>query len=1035
MRYYEKFLTERFFLCEDKETNILIVENDSMSTPGIVLSSGVTKDDAKTANENLILGNPLVSIEQRGKHPIIKYATANFLSYEDRIEDKFHDTGGLPVNAIRSLLTITSNSVETIRIDAAEDTVLSAFIKRCHAECMIAQGRKLTSAQKALQLAKLVTDACGGAITISSAEYHTRCKNFIAEALKKNENPICMLGTLIDGKIGVGRHRALLFKYISDLTYGKDPIAPLRVRVNRGIYAGKPHVWNVVLIDGENFALDLERNPQTLIPVSSPEGIEYIRILDPNHSLLNAIDASQKASSATTVPDPTSKSVVKQKPVDEFSDLLAKYNALIPAPSAPTEPLVPVVAPMPASSVALKGVVAKPPEAKPVPESVPTQPLDKKTEGETLKVADANKEMQALQSPVQSLNPGLANSPSVEECDAARVKVFEQLGVINRKMLVGETTQTCPLYIIHRPNGNVALATRGLANPSGETRETTGFGLEIFAEAGVAAGSGSPYSNEKLGQSYLFQMMHEVAGNIMQIGEKLRQLIDIHECVSMELNNVDAPPLYTDPHSNRTCVLLKVSSVPREDTKGYIPEHFLMPGGLKVKIVTVRLLTFDECLVIRRFGKSGRKALVELFNGDKSYHVAPLKLPKYVPESPAVSVFANSVALLSNSAPTPASAPVPGPVIAPAPAPALASSPAPSAIVSAAPPSTVVQSKTDVKGERETAVLGELNWTIETVRERFIVKPTDPLPPLDVNSYNCPVAVEAAITRFVKPTPLTKALSALDIKLLQLKEKRQDPRWRVAIHILDTFMAQTKLVGWRPLQDYINNPTAYINELKGENLKEEKREEKPPVPTATSVVSELQALGQNLTKRYIQRVNWILDLQKQAGEEFDPDLCLIAVAADKKWIIDSAIFVKEVESKIETFVSKNLQRFAEFKDLHKRGARWPHSPQLLHDIAAGGFEFRPTMVLRDKSFCRGCGLEVVGWRPWHHPQTLHLALGKKAKPAHEVQAQIQAQPVLPDKVVVMAPLVVVQGPRPPAYSNEPLPALEVQRELSVRQVM
>lgn len=222
----------------------------------------------------------------------------------------------------------------------------------------------------------------------------------------------------------------------------------------------------------------------------------------------------------------------------------------------------------------------------------------------------------AIEASLQPLNAQFGDGPSVEACDAAREQFYEQLGVIDKKMLVGEHVATCALYIIHRPGGNVALASRGLSDPPSESPNTTGFGLELWGEAKEAdVGTGA-----QLGSSYLFQMMHEVAGNVRQFGLKLRTLIDIHGLVSMELNNVDAPPLYVDPQTNRACVLLGIT------TDG-LPDHFQMPGGLKVRLITVRLLTHEECLVVRRFGSPGRRAIAELFTRNMTHHVSSARAP------------------------------------------------------------------------------------------------------------------------------------------------------------------------------------------------------------------------------------------------------------------------------------------------------------------------------------------------------------------------------------------------------------------------
>jgi hypothetical protein len=114
----------------------------------------------------------------------------------------------------------------------------------------------------------------------------------------------------------------------------------------------------------------------------------------------------------------------------------------------------------------------------------------------------------------------------------------------------------------------------------------------------------------------------------------------------MELNNVEAPPQYIDPATNRSCVLLGLQSPT-------VPDSFFMPGGLRVRLITVRLLTFDECVIIRRFGASGRRAIAELFARDGTYHVSTARaLPQNVPNP--LSLFSREAEVRANAA-----APVP----------------------------------------------------------------------------------------------------------------------------------------------------------------------------------------------------------------------------------------------------------------------------------------------------------------------------------------------------------------------------------------
>lgn len=101
--------------------------------------------------------------------------------------------------------------------------------------------------------------------------------------------------------------------------------------------------------------------------------------------------------------------------------------------------------------------------------------------------ADSKGLMDRLESPLMPLNPEFGDGASVEACDAAREAALSKLGLIDKKMLIGEYVSTCSMYIIHRTHsGNVALVTRGLSDPSNDASTsygTTGLGIELLAEA------------------------------------------------------------------------------------------------------------------------------------------------------------------------------------------------------------------------------------------------------------------------------------------------------------------------------------------------------------------------------------------------------------------------------------------------------------------------------------------------------------------------------------------------------------------------
>jgi serine/threonine protein kinase len=592
--------------------------------------------------------------------------------------------------------------------------------------------------------------------------------------------------------------------------------------------------------------------------------------------------------------------------------------------------------------------------------------------------------VEAMSNPLQPLNPQYGDGPTVEQCDAAREVALSKLGVIDKKMLVGEHVATCALYIIHRTHsGNVALVTRGLSDPSNDSPGTTGLGVELLAEAKEAdVGTGSV-----LGGSFLFQIMHEVAGNCRQFGLKLRQLIDVHGLVSMELNNVDAPPMFTDPHTNRTCVLL---GIPSPD----VAESFLMPGNLKVRIVTVRLLTFEECIVIRRFGAAGRKAICELFARDGTHHISSIKQPPRPPLDMDIreiktNVLGSTEALLLTGG---------GRVVVEA----VRAAPKPSEdtvwdaekvhkrfveleVKAGGPAKAPVAT---ASASMATAAIPTLTAGGAVAMGAVVSMPAmqlGALPPIDERAGRCELDVKATFPQFARSTTISSAMSRFDMRIRQIIGCANHPAQALAKHVNNMLSTQTQLAGWKHVQDYIVDPKAYLDRIKPVRTSEQvarmhaitQQEQEQP-----RAIDILQSTAERLLRRLMMRLEWLLDLQTRAKEEFDPDLFLQVMNMDSKWMDESTAFIREAELKVTDLLKRNSQRFGAFRDLQKRGVQWPHSPRLRKDIESAGFVFKPMMVKRDRCVCEQCGIEICGWRPWHNPWQMHN-LSKHSADFHE----------------------------------------------------
>jgi len=621
----------------------------------------------------------------------------------------------------------------------------------------------------------------------------------------------------------------------------------------------------------------------------------------------------------------------------------------------------------------------------------------------TIKPSTLRTRIEAAQNAIGSLLEDFADGPSVEACDAARERAYERLGTIDRKMLVGEQVATAPLYIVHRSNGNVALASRGLADPPHVDRTTTGLGLELWGEASEAeVGTGA-----QLGASILFQILHEVAGNAKQIGMRLRQLLDLHGLVSMELNNVDAPPLYVDPNTGRTCVLLGIPSVD-------LPDSFFMPGGLRVRLVTVRLLTFEECLVIRRFSAAGRKALADLFQQDESRHISTTR---HVPAGPntlnllgfetkdtvmemdsrgsAPSAFAGRsqmppVLTVHTARPLQETMP-PAP---PLPQGLLHSPVLPIGPLMGMPPAESVVWDADRLREKliELKVpipIANRSAAIDSTVSAKLGPPVSVvipvlrlLPPYDEKSYEPSVSPAVTFREFAKPNLLSEAMGMFDMRLRFLSAAPPPTSWTqvsaavgLAKHMVNTLHTQTQIAGWVHFEEYVADSDRYIIRMarRGKLHGDTVGAAIPFNPTEAAMrpVGALQPIGEAIVKRLLARVQWVAELLARARQTFDPDLCLHVIGSDGDWMDESGRFMKHAEAHVTELLKKNSARFGVFRDLQRRGVAWPHNALLRRDVEAAGFQFQPMMVKRDRCVCDTCGIEVSGWRPWFNPWHLH----------------------------------------------------------------
>ncbi len=222
---------------------------------------------------------------------------------------------------------------------------------------------------------------------------------------------------------------------------------------------------------------------------------------------------------------------------------------------------------------------------------------------------------------------------AIQKCDDALNMTFELLGTVGNTALAGFNSSV-NFNIIHRPNGNILLASRGLSH--------AGYGLELVAEA--SASEVMP----NIEQSYLYQMIDQLTGIIpKQFNSNLMDLLDTHGTLKIEMKNLKVPLDYMDPMTGNSSAIIGIESPS-------IPEDIELNGNNKIKLVTIRLITHKEAQSIEQFGKPAKDSLIQIYKNLNTHHVSSIGTnPIIFPQS----AFMPLTAPLAAPAPLPAPAP------------------------------------------------------------------------------------------------------------------------------------------------------------------------------------------------------------------------------------------------------------------------------------------------------------------------------------------------------------------------------------------
>ncbi|CAN6280009.1 unnamed protein product [Urochloa humidicola] len=198
-----------------------------------------------------------------------RYWNFNALSYDDKISDGFYDLfyiGNGPASvALPSFAELRAQPFshkvnwEAVLVHRGEDPVLMKLQQEALIMALDLQSRTSESVDNALvkRLASLVARHMGGIFDPESMS--VKYQKMLNSLRSRIRSVIVPLGQL---KIGLARHRALLFKVLAD---GLD--VPCRLLKGRQYTGSDDGALNIVKFkDGREFIVDLVADPGTLIP-------------------------------------------------------------------------------------------------------------------------------------------------------------------------------------------------------------------------------------------------------------------------------------------------------------------------------------------------------------------------------------------------------------------------------------------------------------------------------------------------------------------------------------------------------------------------------------------------------------------------------------------------------------------------------------------------------------------------------------------------------------------------------------------------
>ncbi|KAL8166513.1 hypothetical protein V2J09_008012 [Rumex salicifolius] len=245
------------------------------------------ESDQINAARQLSLGWPLsvADNERLGEFLSRKYWNYNVVHYDEKIVDGFYDVcattsrsishGKMPVLAdLQAVTMVDTVDYEVILVNRAIDPQLRSLENKAYsisAESRVL-GNGLLFNDLIQKIADLIVDRMGGPVV--DAEEMTKRWRLRSDVLMNSLNTaVFPLGLLT---VGLSRHRALLFKVLS------DKINLPCMLVKGSLYTGSDNgaVNLVKTVDGSEYIIDLMGAPGALIPAEIPSSLLLNTVLE-----------------------------------------------------------------------------------------------------------------------------------------------------------------------------------------------------------------------------------------------------------------------------------------------------------------------------------------------------------------------------------------------------------------------------------------------------------------------------------------------------------------------------------------------------------------------------------------------------------------------------------------------------------------------------------------------------------------------------------------------------------------------------------